>query len=226
MRLIPENEFRELFPEAQPQQLHRLERYAEQVREWNRRVNLVSRNDAAHLWRRHILPSIMVLKCLELPRDLWAADIGSGAGFPAIPLKILREDTQWLLIESIRKKKLFLEKTIRDLQLSGIAALNQRVEEMHRQPAYRGKFDVVTARAVGSIADLYRWAAPLLKPQGMLLLWKGASDLDEFRRCAGALGFSGEVLAVPENYHRFSEKLPHLRFLVIRAAEASGGEHR
>ncbi len=206
------------FPGASDRQAQQLRQFCELVEAWNRRTNLISQQDAARLWERHVLPSIIPLRFVEIPPGNWVLDIGSGGGFPAIPLKILCPGLQMLLVDSVRKKTLFLQKAISDLKLEKIAVANRRVEELANSAELRESFDLITARAVGSIDLLLDWGKPFLKKGGCWLLWKGASDIPELEELAPRRKLDYRVLSVPESLQPLSPKFKELRWFEIRVS--------
>lgn len=204
-----------IFPGVNDLQAQQLRQFCELVEAWNRRINLVSQQDAARLWERHLLPSIIPLRFVEIPPESWILDVGSGGGFPAIPLKILRPDLQMLLVDSVRKKTLFLQKAISDLGLEKIAVANRRVEELANRAELRERFDLITARAVGAIELLLDWGEPFLKSGGFWLLWKGGSDVAELEELARRRKLDYRVLSVPESLQALSPRFKELRWFKI-----------
>ena len=204
-----------LIPSITPQQIAQLEKFATLLREWNQRHNLISRKDSDHIWENHILPSLIPLALIELPEAYWLLDVGSGGGFPAIPIKIVRPDLQMMLIDSVRKKTLFLQKIVLDLQLENVVVKRERIESLN-DPTFMEKFDVVTARAVADISALVEWSRPFLKREGSLLLWKGLSDTEELEEIAQGLMLKYEVISVPYKFQSLSGKFEELCLLKIR----------
>lgn len=178
-------------------------------------MNLVSRADADRLWEYHLLPSIIPLRFIDIATENWILDIGSGGGFPAILLKIMRPDLQIVMVDSIRKKTLFLKHAIADLNLQNITVINERVEAVSQNPDFHKRFDVVTARAVDRIDTLIQWGKPFLKNRGYFLLWKGESDIPELEKTAALLNYHYTVHAVPEAFRGYSRKFKELRWFRI-----------
>ena len=199
-----------LFPDIRPGQIAQIEQYCELLREWNQRVNLVSRQDVGQLMAHHILPSLIPLRLIDIAAGSWVLDIGSGGGLPAIPLKIMRPDLQVLMVDSVRKKTLFLKKVIADLGLSGISAGNRRIEELSAEVDFLNKFDLITARAVGRIGQLIEWGKPYRKDQGYFLLWKGMSDIAELEAGAGEGNYHYQIFTVPGAFQQLSPKFREL----------------
>jgi len=142
--------------------------------DWNRRIHLVSKKDAkSDRIFRHFVDSLSILKVLDLPEEANLLDLGAGAGFPSIPIKIVRQDIRLTLVESIHKKTLFLQKLSQVLELRETSILNQRAEKLTDQPELKERFDVVVAKAMGKLKDIIPLSMPFLKKGGLLLAYKG-----------------------------------------------------
>ena len=148
----------------------RLLDYVELLERWNNAYNLTAVRGVADMVERHILDSLAIAKFVQ---GETAADIGTGAGLPGIPLAILEPTRQWTLVDSNGKKARFLREAVRTLSLTNVAIENLRVEDV------RGEFDTVTARAFASIADMVALSGHLLAPNGILLAMKGLLNKDE-----------------------------------------------
>lgn len=153
--------------------LSKFRTYLELLLSWNRRINLFSRRDEPHLVFRHILPSLAPLAVLP-EGPFRAVDIGSGAGFPGIPIKILRRDIRITLVESRRMKALFLRKVVEELGLEGAEVIWTRAEELARDPAHRRSYDWALARAVAELPTIIEYATPLLREGGGILTYKSS----------------------------------------------------
>lgn len=162
--------------------------YLSELRKWTRTYNLTALKSDRDIIVKHFLDSLLYLKVL--PSDAVAlADAGSGAGFPGVPLKIVRPDMDISLIEASRKKTAFLRHIIRMLRLGGIDVVEQRIEKLGR--AYERKFDAIISRATFSIPEFIDIACPYVKEGGRLILNKGPrvqEELNELQdsRFAGA----------------------------------------
>ena len=155
-----------------PEQQAHLKHYLERVAKAG--LPLVSYADRSRLEERHLAPSLAGLDLL--PETGQILDIGSGGGFPAIPLATLTPHLTWTLVESNQRKAAFLARVSRETVLEKVlekhlVVLNQRVEELGQE--YRHHFNVITARAVTDLPQLAAWSRPLLARDGFLLLWKG-----------------------------------------------------
>jgi 16S rRNA (guanine527-N7)-methyltransferase len=181
---------RQLDPAVNDSQIEQFFRYREELLDWNTRFNLTAITDPQEVLFKHFLDSLSLLTVWN-PEQARVLDIGAGAGFPGLPLKILRPQWQVVLLEATGKKVSFLRQVIEVLQLSGVEAIQGRAEELAHQPAYRGKFDLVTARAVASLPALLEYSAPFCHVGGRMIFPKKGDIVEELawgRRAAGQLG--------------------------------------
>ncbi len=170
------------------------ETYRETLLLWNSRMNLVSLQSELDLPVRHFIDSLTLIP--HLPAGpLSLLDIGSGAGFPAIPVRILRPDLRVTLLEASRKKCSFLKELVRRLRLQDVAVLNSRLEEFLKRPG-RPSFDIVTSRATLKLPELVEKGLPLLKDGGFLAAMKGP-DLD--RELTGLESLKSQAFRVVAN---------------------------
>ena len=169
-----------------PAQMDQMACHALELEKWNRKINLTAITDPAAMARKHFLDAIAVQPyiCAGQKRLL---DMGSGAGFPGLPLKLLNPDFQLVLLDASRKKVNFLKHVIRRLNLGRIEAVHGRVEDFHKNPDGAGRFDGVLARGFAALESLVGLAAPLLTPAGTIYALKGPAvkaeitpDLEKF----------------------------------------------
>ncbi len=173
-----------------PQQFAQFQRYLDELIIWNERFNLTAVRERPAIIRRHLLDSLWLARHWgEAPTSL--IDIGSGAGFPGLPLKILRPDLRVTLVEAIGKKADFLRHVINTLDLSGVTVYNERIEVIGHRPGERGQYDLATARAVAELRVLVEYALPLLRVGGLLLAQKGRDPRDEIAAARQALTILG-----------------------------------
>ncbi len=180
------------------QQLAQFVRYQQELLDWNTRFNLTAITDPEDVQMKHFCDSLSLLVAYNRPQAR-LLDIGSGAGFPGVPLKIARPEWKITLLEATGKKVTFLRHIIETLRLEGIVAIQGRAEELAHQPAYRGAFDLVTARAVASLSTLLEYSAPYCRVGGAIIFPKKgelANELLHGKRAAGQLGarFKADLL--------------------------------
>lgn len=152
------------------QQIELFLTYLRELKRWNRKASLVGFRTDEALVRHGILESLTLLKAFQVRPHLRLIDIGSGAGFPGIPLKVAAPDLTITLVEATRKKASFLKQVIRLLQVPGIFVLHTRAEFLHRDPVHREAYDLATARAVARLPEAVTLCTPFLKSEGRLLL--------------------------------------------------------
>ena len=160
-------------------QMDQFAAYHSMLLEWNAHVNLVSRGDEARIYRRHFLESVSILGHFQPRMPCRAGDLGSGAGFPGVPLKIVLPELELTLIESKRKKAFFLERLCVELGLDRCLVCRSRAEELAEAAGHRAAYDLVLARAIGSTAQVCGLAGPLLAPGGLLVCYKGPDAVEE-----------------------------------------------
>jgi 16S rRNA (guanine527-N7)-methyltransferase len=153
------------------------EDYQRLLLEWNSRINLVSRKTESI--EDHILNSIFFLSKTDLSRVHKLADIGTGGGFPGIPLKMIFPEIEVTLIDSIRKKIVAVEDIVERLGLKKITAVCARAEELGSSEKFRKKFDVVAAKAVAQLDILFTWCADLTANSGRMIFIKGGDTEEE-----------------------------------------------
>jgi 16S rRNA (guanine527-N7)-methyltransferase len=133
------------------------------VLEWNAKINLISRRDEENIWFSHVLHSLSLIFFAELPQGARVLDLGTGGGFPGIPIAIARPDTEMVLLDSIRKKTTAVQDVLERIHLGRVSVWTGRAEEEYRKEGVNAAFDVVVARAVASLTDLVHWSRPYLK---------------------------------------------------------------
>lgn len=166
---------------------------------WNEKFNLTGITDLAEVQTKHFLDSLVSLPLLAevldetLPptRALHCIDVGTGAGFPGIPLKIMAPRLKWTLMDGTGKKILFLQQLLEQLKLPDVSLVQGRAEELGRETRYRGQFDLVMARAVAPMNTLAEYLLPLTRMGGFVVVYKGASAAQEFTAARKAIDLLG-----------------------------------
>jgi len=176
-------------------QEQQFEKYKDLLLEWNQKFNLTAITNPQDIQKKHFEDSLLFAEAIkfggfnlnEISYRLSLADVGSGGGFPGIPLKIAYPNLEVTLIEATGKKCLFLKEVIKQLNLTEINVVNTRAEDLVRNPNFRGRFDIITARAVSSLDNLTKWTRPLLKSKGVLITEKGVKELPIIEKFAGKI---------------------------------------
>lgn len=180
-------------------QLAQFEVYYRQLVEWNERFNLTAITDYVDVQVKHFLDSLVALPLIAealgdsvpLTRPLRLLDVGTGAGFPGIPLKIVAPKLNVTLMDGTGKKIVFLREVVTLLGLGDVEVEQGRAEEMGHDDLYRGQFDLVSARAVASLNTLIEYLLPLVRRGGHAVIYKGGSaphELSEARKAIELLG--------------------------------------
>jgi 16S rRNA (guanine527-N7)-methyltransferase len=172
-------------------QIRDFERYEEALLEWNRRYNLTAITAREDIRTKHFLDSLSCLKVMPLRPGMRVVDIGTGAGFPGIPLKIAAPDIRLTLVESIRKKADFCRYLAGELQLREVTILNARAEDIGQDPDHREQYHWAVARAVADLCVLAEYLLPLVQVGGYALAQKGGNGPAEAHAAGGALRLLG-----------------------------------
>lgn len=190
--------------------LPRVERYVALLLDANARMNLTRVTEPQAVARLHLLDALAALPLIDAAAPSRALDLGTGGGVPGLVLAIARPDVRWTLVDSVRKKVDALRTFASDLGLENVEAVAERAEVLGRDPAQRGRTDVVTARACAALPVLVEYGLPLLRVGGRLVAWKGPIGQDELAaggRAAAELGGAAptvEMTGVPAlGDHRF-----------------------
>jgi 16S rRNA (guanine527-N7)-methyltransferase len=145
--------------------------YIQELKKWNRRTNLTSLTEDVEIGVKHFVDSLTVAPYLHDVKKV--LDIGTGAGFPGLPLKILSPSIEVLLLESSQKKAFFLRHIVRGLQLKGVEILHGRAEDRKTQESYAGGFDLVLSRALADLPTSLRLSIPYTKEAGRIVGMRG-----------------------------------------------------
>lgn len=180
------------------EQYDKIGRFSEYLLEVNQTTNLTRITEPRDVAVKHFFDSLAVCQPELFPLGCKVADVGSGAGFPGIPLAILRPDLNITLVDSLRKRTQFLLEVVQRLGLDSVEVVHCRAEDFAQDKRYREQFDVVLARAVASLNILAELCLPLVKVGGMFLAMKGPrieDELSQARRAIHLLGGGKAVLA-------------------------------
>lgn len=180
--------------------------------EWNQRLNLTRITDPQEVILKHFIDSMILAKYIQGSEF---ADLGTGAGFPGIPLKIFRPELNVVLMDSLKKRLDFLDVVIKNLDLKDIRTQHARAEDFGRNTQYRGYFDSVSSRAVARLPILLEYALPVLKNKGLFLAAKGLQADQELTESEKALKVLGGVSEGIEHYN-LGSGAEHRAVILIR----------
>lgn len=191
---ILEEACRDIGLELTKEQYEQFMKYKDLIQEWNKKVNLTSIKEDEEIVKKHFIDSIKIFKFEEVKNAKRIIDIGTGGGFPGIPMKIVNPDCEMVLLDSLNKRINFLNIVINDLGLKNISTIHGRAEDFAVKSEYREKFDVVVSRAVANMTVLSEFCLPYVDIGKHFVALKGPSvdeELNEAKRALSVLG--GEV---------------------------------
>nr|WP_165483819.1 16S rRNA (guanine(527)-N(7))-methyltransferase RsmG [Clostridioides difficile] len=171
--------------------LEKFKIYREILIDWNKKMNLTGIEDEKEVYIKHFLDSISAVKNGYIKNGMSIIDVGTGAGFPGIPLKICLDRLELTLLDSLNKRINFLEEVSRVLELDNIKFIHGRAEDFGKNENYREKYDVATARAVAGLPILMEFCVPFVKVGGYFICLKGPNanlELEESRKAIDVLG--------------------------------------
>ncbi|WP_149304742.1 16S rRNA (guanine(527)-N(7))-methyltransferase RsmG [Pareuzebyella sediminis] len=169
------------FPNLSEHQRNQFSLLSELYKDWNQKINVVSRKDIEELYVRHVLHSLGIAKIQMFEKGASILDVGTGGGFPGIPLAILHPDVQFTLVDSIGKKIKVVDEVIKGLQLQNVSTVNSRVEEIE------GQFDFIVSRAVAAMPTFTHWVKGRIKKESVhhrrngILYLKGGNLTEELK---------------------------------------------
>ena len=175
-------------------QIRQFEIYERELQDWNEVINLTAISDVKGIRSKHFLDSISTSLIINQSSIKKIIDVGSGAGFPGLVIKIINPDIELVLVESIGKKVQFCEHITRKLNLSGVKVVNARAEEIGRDSAHREKYDCAIARAVANLPILSEYLLPLVSINGVVVAQKGETGPAEAQKAEYAMHVLGGKL--------------------------------
>ena len=177
--------------ELNEKQLEQFKKYYDMLIEKNKVMNLTAITEWEEVIDKHFIDSISLVKAIDLSGDKYVLDLGCGAGFPGIPLKIAFPNLKIVLLDSLNKRILFLKEVIEELGLEDIEALHGRAEDYARKSEYREQFDYCVSRAVANLTSLSEYCIPYVKEGGYFISYKSGKVKEEVKEVKKALYLLG-----------------------------------
>lgn len=173
--------------EVNAEQTTQFETYFKELVTWNEKMNLTGITERDQVYVKHFYDSLSLSFYVNMNDVHSLADIGSGAGFPGIPLKICFPHIKLTIVDSLNKRIQFLQNIVDQLSLDGVELIHGRAEDVARKPQYRDQFDLVTARAVARMAVLNEFCLPFVKVGGIFAAMKGSDPREEIEEAARSM---------------------------------------
>jgi len=204
MDKIFENNLQELGITLNTRQKEQFESYYQMLTQWNEVMNLTSITERSEVYLKHFTDSLALCRLVKLEgleKPMRLIDIGTGAGFPGIPLKIVFPELEVVLLDSLNKRVKFLDAVIQELGLHGIKAVHGRAEEMAKQSEYREQFDIGVSRAVSKLSVLGEYCIPYIRVGGIFISYKSDAVDEELEDSKNAISILGGEIGKVDKFH-------------------------
>ena len=159
--------------------------------EWNEKINITAITDPKEFLKKNILDSLTLVGYKQIEDAKRVLDLGTGGGYPGLPLAINYPDKQFVLADAVKKKLNVIDDIAKKLEISNVVTVHERAEELAKNPAFRDAFDLVVSRAVANMATLSEWALPFVKPGGYFVAYKTEDAYDEIAAETGCKAIIG-----------------------------------
>lgn len=197
--LILRNELIKSNIDISDKQIKQFKMYYDLLLEWNSKMNLTAISDFEGVIYKHFIDSLSLIKFLNI-EDKCVLDVGTGAGFPGIPLAIMNPNTSFILLDSLNKRITFLNEVINSLGLNNARAFHGRAEDFAFDNKFRENFDIVTSRAVANLSTLSEYCIPFLKMNGLFVPFKTGHSDEEISNAKPAIKELGGIIEKVEDY--------------------------
>ncbi|MDW7668958.1 MAG: 16S rRNA (guanine(527)-N(7))-methyltransferase RsmG [Bacillota bacterium] len=179
--------------------LDKFEKFKDLLIEWNKKINITSIENEEEIYLKHFIDSVIIKKYVIIKEGSKTIDVGTGGGFPGIPLKLIDNEMKITLLDSLNKRIKFLDETVKELDLKDVECIHGRAEELGQDKKYREKYDYGFSRAVASLNVLLEYVLPFIKKDGLFIAFKGSNFNDEIQESKNALELlGGEIIDLKE----------------------------
>lgn len=189
-----EQDLKELGISLSKEQILKFLRYYELLVEWNEKINLTAITEYEDVLKKHFIDSLSLCKAYDLSNDCRVMDVGTGAGFPGLVLKIAFPNLKVVLLDSLNKRIHFLNEVISELGLTEVEAVHGRAEDFAGKPEYRESFSLCVSRAVANLTTLSEYCLPFVKVGGQFISYKSEKISEEITDAAKAISILGGVV--------------------------------
>ena len=202
------------------EQIDKFYKYMNLLIEWNEKINLTAIIEPSEIILKHFIDSITILK--ELKDGSTVVDVGTGAGFPGIPLSIMNSTLKITLVDSLNKRLIFLQEVIKELKLENVELIHSRAEEFGQNKKYREKFDISTSRAVANLSTLSEYLLPLVKVNGKVISMKAGNAQEEINTAQKAIKTLGGKIEHIEEFNLPSSDIGRIIIVIDKIKETPG----
>lgn len=193
--------------------------YKDLLKEWNEKVNLTAITDDKEIITKHFLDSLAIFKSNKINKGISIIDVGTGAGFPGLPIGIVMPENRIVLADSLNKRLKFLDEVSGRLELNNIVTIHGRAEDLGRNKDLREKFDIATARAVANMSVLSEYCLPFVKKGGYFIALKGPSIEEEISQSKNAVATLGGKIVEVIEADIYNEEYKHKIVIVEKTKE-------
>ena len=178
----------------------KFEKYYDLLIDWNKKINLTSITEREEVWVKHFEDSLSIARIIDMSSIDSVIDVGTGAGFPGIPLKLVYPHIKLTLLDSLDKRIRFLEEVIDELSLDNVLTVHGRAEDFGRDPLYREKYDLCVSRAVASLPVLSELCIPFVRTGGSFIAYKSEKAMEELDDSNKAISMLGGMIGSTERF--------------------------
>ena len=204
------------------EQLEKFYKYMNLLIEWNEKMNLTAITEPNDIILKHFIDSITINKYIE--NSVKVVDVGTGAGFPGIPLSIIRPDLQITVVDSLNKRLMFLQEIKKELELKNIDIVHARAEEFGQNKNYRETFDIATSRAVANLSTLSEYLVPLVKIKGKCVCMKASDAEEEIKQAENAVNILGGKIVKVEKFNLPNSDIGRT-IIIINKEKSTNGKY-